>query len=214
MFKAKLKTILEDDWTRHLTTKFNTTFKSYYFSHLNENMILDIILINIKQTKHNNIITFLKNEDTIKQIDILESKEKTLILKIITEYKNDKKQETNSFIILKNNCFIDSFIEMNNGWEIFTIISDTKTNITNTIKELQKTRKTELISIKKIDFQKEDLTEKQYSIIKTAYEDGFFKTPKQTSTKQIAKKFGINESSTITHIKKAENKIISNIKKK
>jgi len=210
MFKAKLKIILEDDWTKHLITKFNTSFKSYYFSHLDNNTILDIIVISIKQKEHNNVINFLKKENTIKQINKLDSQEEILVLKIITKYEGIKEQETNSSIILKNDCFIDSLIEMIDGWEIFTIISHDKKNITKTIRKLQKTRETQLISIKKIDFQKEDLTKKQYDIIKYAYKTGFFDFPKQTSTKQISNQFNLNDSSTIAHIKKAEKKIISN----
>ncbi|MBC7114250.1 MAG: hypothetical protein PWR13_949 [Archaeoglobi archaeon] len=59
----------------------------------------------------------------------------------------------------------------------------------------------------------EELTENQKRVLKEAYKEGFFETPKRIGLKEIAERRGASESAIMRTIRRGESKIISRIVK-
>lgn len=53
------------------------------------------------------------------------------------------------------------------------------------------------------------LTEKQLSVMKYAYEHGFFEHPRKTSARELANKLEIAHTTFLTHIRKSQQRILS-----
>jgi predicted DNA binding protein len=53
------------------------------------------------------------------------------------------------------------------------------------------------------------LTEKQLSVLKLAYNQGFFEHPRKTSSRKIAKGLGIAHTTFLTHIRKSQKRIFN-----
>lgn len=73
--------------------------------------------------------------------------------------------------------------------------------------------------IKNITFQKVTspeyalscLTDRQREIVLTAKKNGYYEFPRKISAEELSEKLGISKATTIEHLRKAENRIISHI---
>ena len=53
------------------------------------------------------------------------------------------------------------------------------------------------------------ITSEEYKVLKTAHSNGWYKTPKQTSLRGLAKELNMSKSSVSNYLKSSENRIIS-----
>lgn len=103
-----------------------------------------------------------------------------------------------------------SDITIKNNFEYWRVGSSNKENIKNLIEILNKSRKTILLELKEFNFIKKELTDKQYSILKTAKEKGYYEIPKQIDLDKLSNELNISKSTLAAHLQKAEKKVIEN----
>jgi predicted DNA binding protein len=96
-----------------------------------------------------------------------------------------------------------------------SVIGDQK-NLTRFIELMETTLgKIEKMSFKKAAFQKHDilsvLTDKQREVLFAAEKHGYFKYPRKIKPEELAKIVGISKGTTLEHLRKAEDRVMSNI---
>jgi predicted DNA binding protein len=56
-----------------------------------------------------------------------------------------------------------------------------------------------------------DLTPRQFFVLKTAYETGYFSSPRKISSRELANIVGVSQSTLLEHLRKAELKVMKQI---
>jgi predicted DNA binding protein len=201
MFQARLKIELLNDWAKFVIEKFNCELNSLFCANIDKNHVLDIVVFS-KILEYKNLVKFLQNEKTISEFEVLSYEKNYFVCKIITKY------ETIIYSVLKHNCFMLGNIKIKGNFEYWNIGSSNKENIKKLIEEFRKIRKVEILEIRKYDFEKRNLTKKQYSLIKFVLKEGYFEIPKKISLDSLCDELKISKSTLAVHIQKAEKKII------
>ncbi len=127
-------------------------------------------------------------------------------------------------LITENNCLLIPPIVYHRGWEHYKIVSFTPEGETRLYKNLEKNARLEILSKTRIVnagtgggirisilslFSR--MTNRQLSAIMTAYENGYYKSPRETTTENLAELMGVTRATYGEHMRKAENKIVSAI---
>ncbi len=162
--------------------------------------------------------------------------EERQIKKFIIDLKKDKnilhmEHKNNTIYISENkpntpikkynkNIFLASTVTINKkGYEYWEVGSFNRENLNKFINDLEKiSEEFELLKIKKstaknIFFPKilPNLTDKQKISIDLAIKEGYYKVPRQTSLRKLAKLMKINLSTYSKHLQVAESKLIPDI---
>ncbi len=97
---------------------------------------------------------------------------------------------------------------------VFSFIADSKTlkKLLNTIKPLGFIKN---ISFQRVAFTEHSalscLTDRQKEIVLAARKSGYYEFPRKITPEELSKELGISKATTIEHLRKAENRIISHI---
>jgi len=110
------------------------------------------------------------------------------------------------------------------GWEHYKIVSTSPTTEKKLFQDLQRVGDFEILSKTRILntgiggamristlslFSR--LTDKQLRALLTAYELGYYRTPREKTTEELAKSFHLTRPTFEEHLRKAENKIIASV---
>ncbi len=120
-------------------------------------------------------------------------------------------------IILDNNAFFSTGIPVVDGIERWSVLV-AEENKTSLLSELDRVGVVRINSLQKLQFSKEDqlhdsditskLSAKQFRILKTAVELGYFDCPRRIDSRQLAKQMGIAQSTLLEHLRKSQLKIL------
>jgi hypothetical protein len=97
---------------------------------------------------------------------------------------------------------------------VFTIISDNQTlrKILNVFKSMKIIRS---LSFHKATFSGYNvlscLTERQKEVMLVAHKNGYYNVPREITAEELSEKLGISKATTVEHLRKAENRIISQV---
>lgn len=165
----------------------------------------------------------MKNGYTLKNLEIPQGFE------IITILKEDEPR--NKYTCLVRIEYKDSLLKVLNLFHVENIIYDLPFIVSeekvvfafiaesNTLKKLLNIIRP-LGFIKNISFQKvaiseynalSCLTDRQKEIMIAAKKYGYYEFPRKITTEELSKKLGITKATTIEHLRKSENRIISHI---
>lgn len=97
---------------------------------------------------------------------------------------------------------------------VFTVITDSK-YLKKMLEVLKPLGFIKNISFHNPTFSEYDilscLTERQKEIIMAAQKNGYYSVPREITAEELSKKLGISKATTVEHLRKAENRIISHI---
>lgn len=207
MFKAKIKITYHDDWSIDLYNKFQCSIEFIYADSLEHKKVMDLARIEARQDLHDDIMEFLTGREKLVDVEVFESKEHSLYVKITTQM--DFSSNTETFI--RNNCFRLGSVYFIEGSEYWNVFSRGKENVGTLIKELKedKKRNIELLSLKKYDLELEELTQKQMEVLVYLNDNGYFNVPKDITLEEAAKVLGTSAANVNKHLNRALSKVIN-----
>lgn len=102
---------------------------------------------------------------------------------------------------------------MNTSHKIVYIVKGTNANLEKFFKATKLLGEIEDISFQKTQYNDcailSCLTEKQRRILIAAKKNGYYNYPRRITSQQLSKKIGVNKTTTIEHLRKAENRIMA-----
>ncbi|WP_136591400.1 helix-turn-helix domain-containing protein [Salinigranum halophilum] len=122
-----------------------------------------------------------------------------------------------------HNCLYQPPTIHRQGWEHYSVIAFDESDIRELLHEMEADRDIEVLSKTAITAQRiphsmlapvdqlfEDVTERQMAALRLALESGYYQQPRQTSLRELADKTTVARSTYEEHLRKAENKILTN----
>lgn len=210
MYKAKFRVFHHGCWGSGLTKKFpDLIMYISTFHQTDEEHIQDAVYVSGDNKKFDEVIDYLRSHKIVYNVKILDRAEDYLFLQIYTSWKNILANT-----LARNNCFLLEPIRLHNGYEWWSIGSASKENLQAVYNDQQNVGDVKLLYIKEATFEGPDLTAKQQSIVKMAYDNGYYEIPHRTSLDELAKKANLGKTTFLEHMRKAEAKIIKNFVEK
>jgi predicted DNA binding protein len=120
--------------------------------------------------------------------------------------------------VLDNNAFFSAAIPVFDGMELWKVVLKEE-NKASLLSQLERVGVVRINRTKMLEFGEEDgplsstimsdLSPKQFQILKTAVESGYFDCPRRMDSRQLAKHMGIAQSTFLEHLRKSQLKILS-----
>ncbi|ACP38997.1 helix-turn-helix domain-containing protein [Saccharolobus islandicus] len=208
MIKSYTIVLSHDDWSRY-TERFNE--EELYVKVVRRIPSLDGLTENVMG------IIYAKDKESYRQIiRMLSRNETTIDFRIIDEYKNKSNIRAIYASIeslrgriaerLLKDCRIFSMSEtIYEGMERWNVIADSENfiKIIPEVKELTYEFKIIEESSNPLLSVKEELTPKELSILKLAFDKGYFETPKRIGLEELANELGISKPAIMQVLRKA-----------
>ncbi|MBI5389667.1 helix-turn-helix domain-containing protein [Candidatus Woesearchaeota archaeon] len=155
------------------------------------------------------IIKHLQNSKGYKLTREIERSSDTLLLLVVLH-----QQAYVQNIIQKYNGFFLEHHTVYGGYEYWHVGVLDRTAIQKMKKEIEKLGELKALYIGEVDFAPALLSSQQKKVFQSAYDQGYYKTPRKTTIVRIAKVLKLNPSTAGEHLLKAENKVISSVAKR
>ncbi|UCH89164.1 MAG: helix-turn-helix domain-containing protein [Thermoplasmata archaeon] len=158
---------------------------------------------------------------------LLKLKKDIFAIEDITVIKTDKKRtlcfikgihdemyiELFSFLTKKFHSFLEYPMTAREDFGIITLVGTPK-DVTGLMKHMEEFGSgMEIIAVTNYSTRDRGilsvLTEKQLSVLKSAYDQGFFSHPRKTTARKVSKKLGIAHTTFLTHVRKSQNRILA-----
>ena len=159
----------------------------------------------------------LKMPDELTILDVLRKKENTYTCLIRVKYKENilNLPELKPLkVFMAENIIFDFPFILSEDRIVLSIVTDNK-YLRKVLKILKPLGLIKNISFQKAAFSEHNLlsclTERQKEIIIAAQKNGYYEVPREITTEELSRKLGISKAATVEHLRKAENRIISNI---
>ncbi|QLG50317.1 helix-turn-helix domain-containing protein [Natrinema halophilum] len=121
------------------------------------------------------------------------------------------------------NCLYQPPTIHRQGWEHYTVIAFSETDVRDLLRDLEADRDVEVLSktamteqqiphsmLAPVDQLFEDATERQLAALRLALERGYYEQPRKTSLRELADQTAVARSTYEEHLRKAENKLLTN----
>ena len=161
--------------------------------------------------------------DEWKILDILTESDNTYTCLLKTEYTKDN-VKAHQFFDEQEYSNLRKFFESDIIFDLPFVVSKEKIVVTFAashetmrvlLKKINLVGDIENISLQPASFSDSSvlscLTERQKEVITTAKESGYYDVPRKTTTEELSKRLGISTATTLEHLRKAENRIISSV---
>jgi predicted DNA binding protein len=177
---------------------------------------IKIAIVDIKM-KEGTALKDLKLPKELTIVDVLKEKDDTYTCLVKVKYKQNilNFPEIRPFkLFMAENIIFDFPFRVSKDKIVFSVITDSK-YLRAILKILKPLGFIESISFHKPVFSEYSflscLTERQKEVITAAKKHGYYEVPREITVEELSKKLGISKATTVEHLRKAENRIISSI---
>lgn len=175
-----------------------------------------IAIIDVKM-KEGKTINDLKIPDELATVDVLREKDNIYTCLMKATYKKSllNLAELQPLKVLMSESIIFDFpFILSKEKIVITMITDNR-YLKKVLQGLKPLGFVKNISFQKATFSEYNilscLTERQKEIIIAAQKNGYYEVPREITAEELSKKLGISKATTVEHLRKAENRIISHI---
>ena len=162
----------------------------------------------------NDFLEYWKDHKSVKTLRSIERTRNGVLFHVTLKSNNGWVTKT----VLDNNAFFSAAIPVFGGMEMWRVLLEEE-NKTSLLSQLERVGVVRINRTKMLEFGEEDgplssaimsdLSLKQFHILKTAIESGYFDCPRRKDSRQLAKQMGIAQSTFLEHLRKSQLKILS-----
>lgn len=191
--------------------------------------------IHIQQEKACVLNDFAERFDAAFDIDIEELHDNlvTFVLRIETpreeyvEFFRDSEQvehidrlDETSYLVTKRSCGAYSAIDGNHGIlrrqsrvlanrRVYTVLFFRREDLRAMIDDFNQIGTVTLGKVTELGKSKSMLTDRQLEVVTCALEEGYFEWPREISSEELADELGINRTTALEHLRKAQSKLLT-----
>ncbi len=175
--------------------------------------LLEYILLNEKEALFLGRITRIK-EDLSECFRTIESHPSTKFFQLLEKTKTNLDflaviEDTAGIKAFEDSyCFIKPPIIVENGYKLYTVYAPDLKLLKRAYERLKKLGNWEVIEVKNVE-ENIKLTERQYAVLKTAYEMGYFEKKRRVKLEDVANALNISKSAVHKHLQESIHKIVS-----
>jgi len=208
MYKAILEIEHKGCWGSEISLKFPEHEFSSVDCRWVKKGVAHILHASGNTEDFNKIIKYLKSKKDVLSTEVLSKTDQDIYIRTITEH--DTKHPKFSYIFFKNGCFPIAPTKFKDKYEVWTLGTANRKNITKVYEILKKKKDIPELKIKHIKEEpiQPKLTTKQRETLIYAKYYGYYEWPRKMSATEIAKMVNIPKTVFLSHLRKAENKII------
>ena len=205
-----LKIILQIHHKSCWGSEINLKFPIIKFSSIDcrwiKGKVAHILLAAGDSSSFDKIVKYLKDRRDVKSVELLSKTSSEMYVRVIT--KKDNRYSQFSDIFFKNNCFTAAPTRFEDKYEVWTLGTSEKKNIAKIYSFLKKKYPVKIRYIKDESISPK-LTAKQREVLIHAGYFGYYNWPRKKSATEIASLLKIPKTVFLSHLRKAESKIIN-----
>ena len=210
MYKVQFDIIHKGCWGSEISSKFpGMNFSSidvrWVKGDVAHILVADLLKVKGNPQRFDEVITYLKRRKSVAKVEVISVNERKIYVRTLTRHTQRHKQFSDHFF--DNNLFMIAPVRFEDGYEKWILGTTDKKNISKVYNLLSKQYKVKISSIKE-ENAGEDLTNKQREALTYAKYFGYYEWPRKKGVTEISKLLKISKTVFLSHLRKAENKII------
>jgi predicted DNA binding protein len=210
MFKVRFDIVHKGCWGSEISEKFpGMRFSSvdvrWVKGDVAHILVADLIEAKGDPAKFNDIIKYLKKRKFVTKVDTISKDEHKIHIRTLTQHT--KKHTQFSGLFFDNHLFMIAPVKFEKNYEKWTLATAEKKNILKVYELLKEKHQVKLVYLKE-EIIGEDLTVKQREVLTLAKHFGYYEWPRKKGATEIAKLSKISKTVFLSHLRKAENKIM------
>jgi len=161
----------------------------------------------------NDFLDYWRDHKSVRTLKSIERTRNGVLFHVTLKSKNGWVTKT----VLDNNAFFSAAIPVFGGMELWRVLLEEE-NKTSLLSQLERVGVVRINRTRMLEFGEEDgqvsstsmsdLSPKQFQILKTAVESGYFDCPRRMNSRELAKQMGIAQSTFLEHLRKSQLKIL------
>ncbi len=205
MYKVELSINHRTCWGSEINIKFpNHQFSSVDCRWIKNNVV-HILLVRGDYHNFKDIIEYLRKRKDVVKFEILSEDDQSIYIRVLT--KKDKHSTQFSDLFFEHDCFPVVPTRFEGKYEVWTLGAAEKKNITEVYNLIKNKHDIKINYLKEEKIQN-TLTKKQREALNYAKHFGYYEWPRKKSVTDICKMINIPKTVFLSHLRKAEHKIM------
>ena len=211
MFKVQLQIHHKTCWGSEISSVFPNHDLSSIDCRWVRGQVAHLLLARGSSSDFEKLIAYLKRREDVVKVEQISKDENSLYLRVLS--KKDTKINQFSDFFFEHDCFPIAPTRFEGKYEVWTLGTQEKKNIATIYKMLKKHHPTKIKYLRE-ERMNDPLTKKQREVLNYAKMFGYYEWPRKKSVTGICKIVEVPKTVFLSHLRKAENKIMGEYLKK